>query len=369
MAPLARSVTHYQTRRQVNTKLISSFFLAIASGSGGGVASGLAVHEIKKADEKATKEKEDAELANDIFDEIFGPIGHDWGYNLGKWYKHGDFHRDHDAAFKGIQNARPSMVSSNHSITISIPKSQEIETVNRLLYRPIKEQYVLIGGPVSTPLIRKVWQYESPHMDDTSLQITDDPLLPLPYSFLINNKDDRMDGMEHVSWNFADGSGEVADSPNRLLLNRRRTDQLIKPKLSKEFHFIKGKKIFLPYENYLIITRLPNFLSEKFDGRYPDLWGSLVSIQATHGIGTRAVGLLLTHKGKDPLLEMKRAVSDARAFQAIFKVSKPVDINGVDSFTNIEYLNSVVLDDDIPLRNYKILRKLIFQTEGYSAYL
>jgi hypothetical protein len=132
-----------------------------------------------------------------------------------------------------------------------------------------------------------------------------------------------------------------------------------------------GKRVYLPETNYLIITRIPNFLSRAFrtaEGRHPALWGRLVSIQATNGIGTRAAGLLLTEKGKEPLLAMKRDVGDTKAFQAIFLVSNPEkDLNAVDKFTKIEYRQSVMLD--IALETYTRIRNLIFQMDGHSAYL
>ncbi len=349
IAPLHYS-RFYQTRRTFGMKVLSTFIFAVATGGTGGI---LAYH-YKKADDERT----DATVAQDLFDEIFGQINLDCGYNLGKWYDHGDVHRDDRAAFDSILSGRPSMAASDHRMRNSLPVSM-----------PVKSEYVLIGGPVSTPIVRDVWQYETGRRSGPSLKRVNEPLLPLPYSFIFDDEDDRMKDMERFSWTFADGSGRFADSPNRPLLDGQRNRLLI-PKPSSEFRPVRGEQLRVPYDNYLIITRIPNFLSEKFDERYPDLWGSLVSIQATHGIGTRAVGLLLTHKGKDPLLKMKDAISDARAFQAVFRVSKPeVDSNGIDNFKNIEYTCSAVLDDNIPLPNYTNLRNTILQTHGYSAYM
>ena len=127
----------------------------------------------------------------------------------------------------------------------------------------------------------------------------------------------------------------------------------------------------MPYDNYLLITRIPNFLSEKFEldkGQNLSRWGKLVFIQATHGIGTRAVELLLTYKGKDPLSKMESDIKGAHAFQAIFRVSNPEkDRHNIDNFTKIEYVDYAIIDDDIRLSDYFKLRSEIYQIPGYSA--
>src|SRR4030095_3540145 len=106
------------------------------------------------------------------------------------------------------------------------------------------------------------------------------------------------------------------------------------------------------------VTRLPNFLSSEYkedNGSQPATWGRLVVIQGTHGIGTRAIELLLTNKGKAPLLAMKAQLSNAPAFQSHFKVSTPEQApDGFHRFTEIEHVRSVPLD--FPQRNYAAIR-------------
>jgi hypothetical protein len=91
---------------------------------------------------------------------------------------------------------------------------------------PPNDNHFLIGGPVSTPTVRKVWQYETGRIG-TSLQRVSDPLLPLPFNFLIDDNDERMKLIRKVAWRVADGSDNVSISLARPLLNTHHPDQLL----------------------------------------------------------------------------------------------------------------------------------------------
>jgi hypothetical protein len=191
------------------------------------------------------------------------------------------------------------------------------------------------------------------------------PLLDLPYGFLIDDLDIRGKNLPAVAWNMA-GDSAARKSSNRLLLNAQRPNELFFAEPSRDYVDIGPERIAVPDTNDLLITRLPNFLSVAYrrdEGKTPNAWGRLVVVQGTHGIGTRAVELLLTHKGKDPLLAAKKEIANARAFQSHFRVSKPeLTSAGYHRFKNIEHIRSVPVN--IPLRNYVSIRSQIDKDFG-----
>ncbi len=141
------------------------------------------------------------------------------------------------------------------------------------------------------------------------------------------------------------------------------------PEYSEESIASDGELVRIPWSNDLLVSRVPNFLSKEYlnaGGDNPATWGSLVVIQATHGMGTRAAGLLLTSKGRVPLAKAMAAVSDSLAFQVHFRVSNPgIDDKNIHQFRDITYERSTVLSEkELPIGNYKLLRELILQEHG-----
>ena len=105
---------------------------------------------------------------------------------------------------------------------------------------PPKDFHILVGGPVSTLTVRDVWQYENGRSSGLSLKRVDEPLLPLRYSFLIDEDDDRMKLMGRVAWTFADGSVKIADLPNRPLTHSWQRDRMLVPQTINKFRMIRG---------------------------------------------------------------------------------------------------------------------------------
>jgi hypothetical protein len=85
-------------------------------------------------------------------------------------------------------------------------------------------------------------------------------------------------------------------------------------------------------DNYLIVTKLPNFLSLNFtdilkEEGDPSTWPSMLVFDGMNGIATRAVELLMQPQGVKLLDSIKNEVSRLPAFQLLFKVSdfEPTD--------------------------------------------
>ena len=146
---------------------------------------------IKDSVEKVNNENENE--AKKIFRRHFGL--NKYSFDLGQKYPYGGYHRDHFKAFEGIKGASTRAIQASES---------------SFLIRPPNDDHLLIGGPVSTPTVQNVWQYENRRR-------VSKPILPLPFSFLIDDEDERTKGMEKFSWTFGDGTEKVPPSPNRLL--------------------------------------------------------------------------------------------------------------------------------------------------------
>jgi hypothetical protein len=299
-----------------------------------------------KEDQEKRKQTADA---LDLFDELFGCINDNWSFDLGKIYPTTGYHQDHAVTCNAILKLRPSLTSA-HSTSIS----------RAAFSLPVRGDHLVIGGPVSTPVVGRAWQYETIHGSAGSIRRVKKPLLQLPYSFLIDEGDSRISNLPPVAWRMA-GNGAAVRAANRLLLNSDNPKDQHFAVASRNYVQLGQERFAVPNTNDLLITRLPNFLSSSYTddrGNNPGTWGRLVVVQGTHGIGTRAVQLLLTHKGKAPLLAMKAQVSNAHAFQSHFKVSKPeLTLEGFHQFKSIEHVRSVPVE--VPTRNYAAIRRVL----------
>ncbi|MBR0851717.1 hypothetical protein JQ543_28535 [Bradyrhizobium diazoefficiens] len=293
--------------------------------------------------------RKDAADALDLFDELFGCVDDNWSFDLGKIYPSGGHHGDHEVTRDAILRSRPSLTSVRSAIISRSP-----------LLLPVTGDHLVIGGPVSTPVVRRAWQYENVGGRADHFKRVEKPLLHLPYGFLVDDGDRRNKNLPPVAWRMA-GNSVAVKAANRVLLNSDNPRDQHFAAASRDHVEFGQERVAVPNTNDLLITRLPNFLSSSYKAdraTHPGAWGRLVVVQGTHGIGTRAVQLLLTDKGKAPLLAMKAQVSNAQAFQSHFKVSKPeVTQGGFHRFTNIEHVRSVPLE--IPRRNYAALRLVL----------
>jgi hypothetical protein len=111
---------------------------------------------------------------------------------------------------------------------------------------------------------------------------------------------------------------------------------------------VNGRHLAVPYNNYLIVSRLPNFL----DPRFPDLVRAhratphLTVFEGANGIGTRAVDLLLSAAGLRSLEDAADKLDGARNFQLLFEVYGPSSFPfGLHRFTRIRFVAAHDLSD------------------------
>jgi hypothetical protein len=332
----------------IGVGVVGTSLYDIARSFLGGLGAQIVANPIKHQTDEDWRKDGDAAEALKLFDELFGCIDESWSINLGKKYATGGqktYHQDHIVTAAAILNSRPLLALSD-----------SLSALRGGLSLPVKGDYLVVGGPISTPVVNRAWQYETGR--SRSVKRVKEPLLRLPYSFLIDPADSRLSNLHRVAWKMA-GNSVAVPASNRLLLNSDFPKHQHFAEKSRMCLEVGGVSLPVPNTNDLLITRLPNFLSSAYKdarGNHPVSWGCLVVVQGTHGIGTRAVELLLTHKGKAPLLAMKSQVSNAPAYQSHFKVRNPeLTREGFHRFTDIEHVRSVPLD--IPLLNYAAIRR------------
>lgn len=228
------------------------------------------------------------------------------------------------------------------------------------------------GGPTSTPLTEVLWEFEEIEPGNhLRLRRCSSPILNLRFWGVSDiNETLRYDKigwvMEHV--------GPVPGWRWPIVDDLRPQDQWYVPTDDVPITITdeRGDKYTLrrPGNNYLVVTRLPNFLHSSFAQveKLKDLalgvFPKIVVIEGTNGIGTRAAELLINQQGVSELEKAKERLDDSIAFQLLFRVSglKPVtDLSSpdFDRFTRIELVkeskgNGVCrLDEEDERRGYR----------------
>jgi hypothetical protein len=224
---------------------------------------------------------------------------------------------------------------------------------------PVEYSMALIGGQNSTPLTRVVFESEGP--SDYELERRSEPLLPLKYYGIANKariSDDR------VGWRMQ-GVGEVASYNWPYLVVDPHGKELgrLTPVPGEELLEVRNgnaiERVPVLASNYLLVTRVPNFLTPAFNRRVqrtnPGGWPSVTIFGGSHGVGTRGLELLTAGANVEVLEELASSIRDAIAFQAMFEVSD-IDLQKDEGFhraNSIQLLDVAVLDnylDDHTLR-------------------
>ncbi|MGY1683926.1 hypothetical protein [Geodermatophilus sp. SYSU D01176] len=218
------------------------------------------------------------------------------------------WHPDHTGAALGKPLGLPVKELAPVAQTTSLP-------IN------LDSDIVVIGGPNATPFTMVAWEFTG--SDTLQLGRRSDPTLPLRWYGLSDATDSSIQGDTRIGWEM-EGVGPVA-TVNWPLVDAKNDGRLRRPRPSATGITIKGQTAYLPDENWLLITRLPNFLHSKFPiesgSRDPSYWPSLLVIEAAHGVGTRAAELLADQNALPMLEELETAVKGVEYFQALFIVS------------------------------------------------
>jgi hypothetical protein len=191
---------------------------------------------------------------------------------------------------------------------------------------------VLFGGPNSTPYTSVAWEFDGPNY--RQLRRSENPILPIRFYGLSDVTDPTLVRDVRIGWDL-EGVGEVS-TVNWPYIDTYRSGKTYRPEPDRRQNkrlTVKGESVFLPYDNYLLVTRLPNFMLRDLstlDGVHPSVWPHLLVIEGNHGLGTRAVELLLQKQGLQALSDASSALRGSHAFQVLFRVEH-LELTGTTS--------------------------------------
>lgn len=205
---------------------------------------------------------------------------------------------------------------------------------------------ILIGGPNSTPWTSIAWEFEGP--DDHSLRRRSDPIIPLMYYGISDSA-----GLERVGWDMQNQGPRASYNWPFVCTDPSRPWRLLTPEYGPDTVTVDrgGEVEVVPVlrTNYLLVTRLPNFLAPNFEqivaSSPPEDWPHLTVFEGNHGVGTRGVELLIAVEGLRPLELLSGRLEGAPTFQAVFLLG---DIQRAAGGFHKPY--SIELLDAAPLR-------------------
>jgi len=290
------------------------------------------------------QEKEAVKIANriqakELFQDLFGRLGPTRYYSLGKQTYPKIFHPDNLAA--GLAVVGPLGLIDSRPIVV--PQDQQLDI------QP-NGDLVLIGGPNSTPLTTIAWEFEG--VDDRQLIRRPNPIIPLRYYGISDATDPSLNQDVRIGWNL-EGVGPVS-TVNWPFVDTR-TGRRLRPTPGDRISVPSGDA-YLPWDNYLLVTRMPNYLTPNFLELVdldPNMWPRLLVFEGSHGPGTRAVQLLLTSAGLAALTSAKSALGQTEIFQLLFR-TKDLDISeeGYHEYHSIELIDAISLEDSVDIDSY-----------------
>lgn len=240
--------------------------------------------------------------ARHIFEELFGPT-----YST-RHYDHGGHSDNVDL---GLSFAGPFGMADLAFFENSkgeLRRQSNLETADQVVY----------GGPNSTPFTRLAWEFWGPNT--RQLTRRSDPSVPLRFIGESNELNVKQIPDHWIEYVKADGKIEQEEAWPMVDLSNGRT-YAPRPKTEAGSLVKDGRtiKTFLPLDNYVTITRVPNFVGRPPDKSDHRLWPSIVVIDGSNGIGTRAAELLQQPQGLKLLQDLKQFLQGADSFQVILR--------------------------------------------------
>jgi excisionase family DNA binding protein len=276
-----------------------------------------------------------------IFGELFGVSDSNSTLSQGRIYPQSQPHPDNVAA----DDALHSPLGFTARKLVSVTEKDVMPVLP-------DGDVILVGGPNSTLLTRIAWEFDGPN--ERQLTRTAEPILKLRYFGLSNAMDPSLRGDKAIGWRL-EHVGPVA-TVNWAIMDtvRKRT---LRPQPSSNVLMVPSTdaaslstiEAHLPADNYLVVTRLPNFLHPDFLQQSSDEWCRLVAFAGNHGLGTRAANLLTDTRGLRLLESAKAVTRGSTAFQLLFRATDLDVVADPDMdfhmFASLELEEIHVLDD------------------------
>jgi hypothetical protein len=189
----------------------------------------------------------------------------------------------------------------------------------------LDDSLVLIGSPEAEAVTQLAFGYE--RKTDKSGVYALGNVIDLPYCWLEDPAK-----VEAQSWKYVEGYHKPVARPNwPVVSNVGGKQRLLFPELRNDG---------LIATDYLLITKVPNYLTRiGYQSGH-----SVVSIAGTHGIGTRAVSVLL--RDRNVLAAIGRTIpAESRAFQVLLRASSVRHEQGKSSSASrIELIDVQIFD-------------------------
>lgn len=293
-------------------------------------ASGLVGWAIQDAVEERRLDNE----ANALFGAIFGLAGSHYDCSYGRPAYWGSFHPYNQMSGTLLQTALG--LRRRNEAFLNAPYG---------VPRNFEGDLFVFGGPNSTLETAVAWGFVGENHRE--LVRESDPAIPLRWWGISAEADIEPRNSAPVTYGM--GLGRMARTRNWPMWDAK--DRAPRPAPTRgESREVEGETSYLPADNYLLITRLPNFIDPNFLQYAADTVPQLLVIEGTHGPGTLAAELLTRRAGLGALQELNEELrhQDAtEAFQALFKVYDPAPTsNGFHRFRRIMLLDTHRLPRD-----------------------
>jgi hypothetical protein len=250
-----------------------------------------------------------------VFQDLFGPGAGVLTFSLGKRTYHSGYHRDHLTPWACL----------NYALGIGLWRSIRILPADYLQITPEGDLFV-IGGPVATPITKHAYEYRGPN-DNALRRDHAKAALPLRFYWMADQTSDLVDKQVAIGWRLEDG--RAVSSPAMPIIDTRAPAEPKAPipNRSRPIRGLRrpdGRKVYLPKNNFLIVTRLRNFIA--VDPEDPLFEGedcpSIVLIEGNNGIGTRGFELLSNSNYRPVLKQVARDLNGAREYQLLFELTE-----------------------------------------------
>jgi hypothetical protein len=189
-----------------------------------------------------------------------------------------------------------------------------------LLDAAARDELAVVGGTNSNKMTMVAWETTGPNMNQLSRpeQRREAPIIPLRWFGSSDRTSDEVRSLRPVGWKM-EGEGYV--STVNWILNDTKTGRPVWAQSSDTPATDRdGNKTHQLTNNHLVVTRLPNYLHPDFLSYSADDRPHMTFFQGMHGLGTRAVELLLTGYGLPALTAAQSAVENTHAYQLLFEV-------------------------------------------------
>ena len=203
---------------------------------------------------------------------------------------------------------------------------------------------LVAGGPVGCRYSRIAFEFVGP--DSKRLKRRDNPIVPLRWYGIADAEDSRVLELGEVTY-YLEGEEKQIYANNWPLIDSQKS-QLLTVQVGRSVdRGLVARQAFWLEDNYLTITRLPNFLSWRAANLLEsnaDLstWPQLVILDGRNGLGTRGAELLTQPAGEEALRNALQEVGKfaGSAYQVLFKLTCVNTNTGFSRFTRIDFVDA-----------------------------